>query len=81
MKMGGASGGKTLSDKDITEYERSMPYVDSNKVEAVLLTTQNKGCGKLEKEQPFGFGRILRLDYEDPSSQNLILLVDCSKGV
>ena len=81
MKMVGASGGKTLSDKDITEYERSMPYVDSNKVEAVLLTTQNKGCGKLEKEQPFGFGRILRLDYEDPSSQNLILLVNCSKGV
>ena len=26
-------------------------------------------------------GRVLRLNYEDPNSLNLILLVECSKGV
>ena len=47
----------------------------------MLLIAQNKGHEQLEKERPFGYGCILRLDYGDPDSQNLILLVDCSKGV
>ena len=57
-----------------------MQYVDSNK-KVVLLTTRSKGHGQLTKEHPFFCGRVLRLDYEDLHSLNLILLVDCSKGV
>ena len=58
----------------------AMQYVDSNK-KGVLLTTRNKGRGQRTKDIPFSYGRILRLDYEDPDSKNLILLVECSKGV
>ena len=67
MKMVGESGWETLADKNRTEYEWAMQYVDSNK-KVVLLTSQNKGHRQLEKEQPFGYGRILRLDYEDLDS-------------
>ena len=57
-----------------------MQYVDSNK-KVVLLITRNKGRGQLTKDRPFSYGRILRLDYEDPDFENLVLLVECSKGV
>ena len=75
-----AHGGETLADRDISEYEWAMQYVDSNK-KVVLLTARTKGRGQLIKERPFSYGRILRLDYEDPDSENLVLLVECSKGV
>ena len=57
-----------------------MQYVDSNK-KVVLLIARNKGSCQLTKDKPFSYGRILRLDYEDPDSENLVLLVECSKGV
>ena len=47
----------------------------------VLLTAKKKGVGQLNKERPFKYGKILRLDYEYPDSLDLIVLVDCSKGV
>ena len=62
-----ASGGETLADKDVAEYERAMQCVDSNK-KVVLLTTTNKGFVQLDKERPFRYGCILRLDYEDLDS-------------
>ena len=80
MKLVGALGGETLADKDMTAYQWETQHVDLNK-KVVLLIAQNKGHEQLEKERPFGYGCILRLDYGDPDSQNLILLVDCSKGV
>ena len=42
-------GGESLADKDISEYEWAMQYVDSNK-KVVLLTSHNKGRGKLNKD-------------------------------
>ena len=57
-----------------------MHSVDSNK-KVVLLTSRNKGQGQLAKDRPFNYDWILRLDYEDPDSENLLLLVECSKGV
>ena len=75
-----ATGGETLPDRDITDYEWAMQYIDSNK-KVVLVTARNKGSGQIGKERPFMYGRLLRLDYEDPDSTSLILLVDCSKGV
>ena len=39
-----AHGEETLADKEISEYEWAMQYVDSNK-KVVLLTTRNKGRG------------------------------------
>ena len=69
-----------MPDRDITDYEWAMQYVDSNK-KVVLVTTRNKGSGQIGKECPFMYGRLLRLDYEDPNSTSLILLVDCSKGI
>ena len=75
-----AHGGENLADRDITEYEWAMQCIDSNK-QVVLLTTRIKGRGQLIKDRPFSYGRILQLDYEDPDSENLVLLVECSKGV
>ena len=79
-KIVAAHGGETLANKNISEYEWAMQYVDSNK-KVVLLTTRNKGRGKLTKDRPFTYDWILRLDCEDPASSNLLLLVECSKGV
>ena len=33
------------------------------------------------QDRPFSYGKILRLDYEDPDSTNMIVLGNCSKGV
>ena len=74
--MVAAHGGQNLADRDITEYEWAMQYVDSNK-KVVLLTARTKGRGQLIKDRPFSYGRILRLNYEDPDSENLVLLVEC----
>ena len=76
----GANGGETLPDRDITDYEWAMQYIDSNK-NLVSVTAWNKGYGQIAKERPFMYGRLLQLDYEDPDFLTLILLVDCSKGV
>ena len=72
-----AHGGETLAHRDISEYEWAMQYIYSNK-KIVLLTACNKGRGQLTKDRPFNYGRILRLDYEDLDSENLVLLVECS---
>ena len=53
----------------------------NSKKKVVLYTAKKKGDGQLDKDRPFMYGRILRLDYEDFDSLNLILMVDCSKGV
>ena len=63
----GATGGETLPDQDITDYEWAMKYIDSNK-KVVLVTVRNKGSGQIGKERPFMYGRLLRLDYEDSDS-------------
>ena len=73
-------GGETLADRDITEHEWAMQYVDSSK-KVVLIMSRNKGQGQLAKDRPFGYGRILRLDYEDPDSEILVLIIEWSKGV
>ena len=57
-----------------------MQYIDSNK-RVVLLNARNKDHDQLAKDHPFSYARLLFLDYEDPDSKSLILLVDCSKGV
>ena len=54
-KIVAAHGGESLADRDITEYEWAMQYVDSNK-KVVLLTTRNKGRGQLTKDRPFNYG-------------------------
>ena len=41
--------------------------------------SRNKGQGQLAKDRPFGYGRILRLDYEDPDSETLVVLVDVQR--
>ena len=69
-----------MADRDITEYEWAMQYVDSNK-KVVLLTARNKGRGQLTKDRLFSYGRILRLDYEELDSENVVFLVECSRGV
>ena len=74
-------GEETLSDRYITDLEWTMQYVDSSK-KVVLITARNKGPGQLVKERPpFGYGRILKLDYEEPDSDNLVILIECTKGL
>ena len=65
--------------RDITDYEWAMQYIDSNK-RVVLVTARNKDHDQLAKERTLSYGRLLRVDYKDPDSTTLILLVDCSKG-
>ena len=60
-----------MPDRDITDYEWAMQYIDSNK-RVVLLTAQNKGHDQLAKDRPFNYGRLLCLDYKDPDSNTLI---------
>ena len=55
MKMVGTLGGEILDDKDMTEYEWAMQYVDSNK-KVVLLITKNKGHGHLDKNNLLDMG-------------------------
>ena len=69
----------TLADRDITEYEWAMKYVDSNK-KVMLLTARIKGRGQLIKDRPFSYGRILQLDYEDPDPDCLVSLKDVGFG-
>ena len=57
-------GGETVVDRDITDYERAIQDVDSNK-KMVLLTARNKGHKQLAKDQLLSYGQILRLDYKD----------------
>ena len=56
-----------------------MQYVDTKK-KVVLYTAKKKGDG-LERDTTFMYGHVLRLDYEDSNSVNLLAMIDCSKGV
>ena len=73
-------GGEDQLDRDLTEHEWALQYVNSKK-KVVLLVTPLAGRGMLAQDRSFSHGKILRLDYEDPKSINLIVLVNCSKGV
>ena len=75
-----AAGGEDLDDKDYTGSEWALQYVSSSK-KLVLIVARSAGPGKLAQGRTFSYGRVLRVDYEDPDSMNMILLVDCSKGV
>ena len=75
-----AIGGEDLPDRDLTDNEWCMQYVDSKK-KVVLYTAKKKGDGQLGKHTAFMYGHILRLDYEDSDSVNLLVMIDCSKGV
>ena len=66
-----AIGGEDLPDRDLTDKEWCMQYVDSkNKV--VLYTAKKKGDCQLEKDTTFMYERILRLDYEDSCHDRLL---------
>ena len=47
----------------------------------MLYTAKKKGEGQLEKDSTFMCGPILCLDYEDFDSLNILVMIDCSKGV
>ena len=79
-KLVAATGGEDLPDRDLTDKEWCMQYVDSKK-KVVLYTAKKKGEGQLGKETPFMYGRILRFDYEDADSANILVMIECSKGV
>ena len=79
-KMLAAPGGEDLLDRDLTDNEWCMQYVDSKK-KVMLYTAKKKGDDHLEKDTPFMYGRILRFDYEDSDSLNILVMIDCSKGV
>ena len=49
-----AFGGDDLPDRDITDREWALQYVDSNK-KVMLLTACNKGHDQLTKEHPFSY--------------------------
>ena len=57
-----------------------MQYVDAKK-KVMLYTTKKNGDGQLEKEPSFMYGRILHFDYEDMDSENLLVMIDCLRGV
>ena len=73
-------GGEDLDNKDLTSYEWALQYVDSSK-KFIFIVARSVGSGKITEGRTFSYVRVLRVDYEDPDSMNMILLVDCSKGV
>ena len=76
-----ATGGtEDLPDRDLTEKEWCMQYM-SQKKKVVLYTARKKGNDQLDKETPFMYGRILRFDYEDEDSTNILVMIDCARGV
>ena len=75
-----AGGGEDQLDRDLIGHEWALQYVDSKK-KVVLLVSKLAGRGMLAQDRPFSYGKILRLDYEDADSTNLIVLVNCTKGV
>ena len=79
-KKGADKGGEDLPDRDLTEKEWCMQYVDSKK-KVMLYTAKKKGDGQLEKEPSFMYGRILRFDYEDMDSESILVMIDCARGV
>ena len=74
------TGGEELPDRDLTDKEWCVQYVDTKK-KVVLYTAKKKGDGQLERDTPFMYGCILCLDYEDLDLVNLLAMIDCSKGV
>ena len=79
-KILGASGVENLLDRDLTEKKWCMEYVDVKK-KFVLYAAKKKGDGQLHKETAFTYARILRFDYEDEDSTNIVVMIDCSRGV
>ena len=67
-----AGGSDDQLDRDLTGHEWALQYIDSKK-KLVLLVTRLEGRGMLGQDQPFSYGKILRLDYEDADSNNLIV--------
>ena len=61
-------GGEDQLDRDMTEHEWALQYVDSKK-KGILLVSQLIGRGKLAQDCLFSYYRILRLHYKDPDSQ------------
>ena len=57
-----------------------MQYVDAKK-KVVLYSAKKKGDDQLQKDTTFMYGRILRFDYEDEDSTNIVVMIDCAKGV
>ena len=72
--------GEDLPGRDLTNSQWCMQYVDSKK-KVVFYTAKKKGDGQLDKDKPFMYDRILRIDYEDSNSLNILVMIDCSKGV
>ena len=76
-----AHGEETFPDRYINDLQWTMQYIDSSK-KVVLITSRNKSQGQVAKERPpFGYDWILRLDYEDPDLDNLVILVEFTKGL
>ena len=67
-----ARGGEDQLDKDLIGHEWALQYVDSKK-KVVLLVFRLAGRGMFAQYRPFSYGKILRLDYEDADSTNLIV--------
>ena len=57
-----------------------MQYVDAKK-KVVLYSAKKKGNCQLQKDTTFMYGLILRFDYEDEDSTNIVVMIDCTKGV
>ena len=47
----------------------------------MLYSAKKKGDDQLQKDTTFMYGRILRFDYEDEDSTNIVVMIDCAKGV
>ena len=73
-KMAVETWGEDLPEHDLTDKERCMQYVDSKK-KVVLYTAKKKSDSQLEKYTTFIYGRILRLDYEDSDSLNILVMI------
>jgi hypothetical protein len=66
--------------KDMTQFEWSLCYQEQVS-RLILILGKVTGDGVIKSDlHVFSYGRVLRLDYEDDNSLNLIMKLETSKG-
>jgi hypothetical protein len=65
--------------KDMTPFEWSLRYQEQAS-RLILLLGKVTGDGVIKSGHVFSYGKVLRVDYEDDTSPNLMMKVETSKG-
>jgi hypothetical protein len=65
--------------KDMTQFEWSLSYQETTS-RLILILGKVMGDGDIKSGHVFSYGRVLRVDYKDDNSPNLIMKLETSKS-